>query len=43
MTDQVLMPGADYQAICNAVRALTGATTALESGTVPERWRASKG
>ena len=34
MTDQVLMPGADYQAICNAVRALTGGTAALKSGDI---------
>lgn len=34
MTDQVLMPGADYQAICNAVRALTGGTEALKSGDI---------
>lgn len=35
MTDQVLMPGADYLAICNAVRALTGGTAALKSGDIP--------
>ena len=34
MTDQVLMPGADYQAICNAVRGLTGGTAALKSGDI---------
>ena len=34
MTDQVLMPGADYLAICNAVRALTGGTAALTSGDI---------
>ena len=34
MTDQVLMPGADYQAICNAVRALTGGTAELKSGDI---------
>lgn len=34
MTDQVLMPGADYLAICNAVRALTGGTAALKSGNI---------
>lgn len=34
MTDQVLMPGADYQAICNAVRALTGGKAALKSGDI---------
>lgn len=35
MTDQVLMPGADYLAICAAVRALTGGTAALKSGDIP--------
>lgn len=34
LTDEVLMPGADYQAICNAVRALTGGTMALKSGDI---------
>ena len=34
MTDQVLMPGADYLAICAAVRALTGGTAALKSGDI---------
>lgn len=34
MTDHVLMPGADYQAICNAVRSLTGGTAALKSGDI---------
>ena len=34
MTDQVLMPGADYLAICNAVRALTGGKAALKSGDI---------
>ena len=34
MTDHVLMPGADYQAICNAVRALTGGTATLKSGDI---------
>ena len=34
MTDQVLMPGADYLAICNAVRALTGGKAALTSGDI---------
>ena len=34
MTDQVLMPGADYLAICNAVRALTGGTQTLKSGDI---------
>lgn len=34
MTDQVLMPGADYQAICDAVRDLTGGEAALKSGDI---------
>lgn len=34
MTDQVLMPGADYLAICNAVRGLTGGKAALKSGDI---------
>lgn len=34
LTDEVLMPGADYQAICNAVRVLTGGTAALKSGDI---------
>lgn len=34
MTDQVLMPGADYLAICNAVRVLIGGTAALKSGDI---------
>ena len=34
MTDQVLMPGADYLAICNAVRALTGDKAVLKSGDI---------
>lgn len=34
LTGEVLMPGADYQAICNAVRALTGGTAALKSGDI---------
>lgn len=34
MTDQVLMPGADYQVICNAVRALTGGKAVLKSGDI---------
>ena len=34
MTDQVLMPGADYLAICNAVRALTGGKAVLKSGDI---------
>ena len=34
LTDEVLMPGADYQAICNAVRALTGGEVSLKSGDI---------
>lgn len=34
LTDMVLMPGADYQAICNATRTLTGKTEALKSGDI---------
>lgn len=34
LTDEVLMPGADYQAICNAVRGLTGGTSLLKSGDI---------
>ena len=32
LTDYVIMPGEDYQAICDAVRAKTGKTEALKSG-----------
>jgi len=32
MTDMVMMPGADYQAICDAVRDKTGGTELLKSG-----------
>jgi hypothetical protein len=32
LTNYVLMPGADYQGICDAVRAKTGKTNALKSG-----------
>ena len=48
LTDQVLMPGSDYQAICNATRTLTGKTETLKSGDIsnelgtvlkqPETW-----
>lgn len=34
LTNQVLMPGADYQAICNKVRELTGGTAPLKSGDI---------
>lgn len=34
LTNQVLMPGADYQAICNKVRELTGWTAPLKSGDI---------
>lgn len=34
LTDQVIMPGSDYQAICDATRTLTGKTTTLKSGDV---------
>lgn len=34
LTDQVLMPGSDYQAICNATRKLTGKTATLKSGDI---------
>lgn len=34
LTDQVIMPGSDYQAICDATRALTGKTGVLKSGDI---------
>ena len=34
LTDQVIMPGSDYQAICNATRNLTGKTETLKSGDI---------
>lgn len=34
LTDQVIMPGSDYQAICDATRALTGKTRVLKSGDI---------
>ena len=34
LTDRVIMPGADYQAICDAVRAKTGGTNVLKSGEI---------
>ena len=48
LTDQVIMPGSDYQAICDATRTLTGKTGVLKSGDIstelgtvlkqPETW-----
>ncbi len=35
LTDLVIMPGTDYQAICDAVRAKTGGTDLLKSGDIP--------
>lgn len=35
LTDMVLMPGADYQAICDAIRERTGNTALLKSGDIP--------
>lgn len=37
LTEVVRMPGADYQAICDAVRAKTGGTELLKSGEVAEQ------
>lgn len=34
MTDYVIMPGTDYQAICDATRTKTGDTGKLKSGEV---------
>ena len=34
LTDQVIMPGSDYQAICDATRKLTSKTATLKSGDV---------
>lgn len=34
LTDMVLMPGKDYQAICDAIRARTGGTAPLKSGDI---------
>ena len=34
LTDQVLMPGSDYQAICDATRALIGTSATLKSGEI---------
>ena len=35
MTDYVLIPGADYKAICDAVRRKSGKTELLKSGVIP--------
>lgn len=35
MTEYVLMPGADYQNICNALRKKTGSTELIRSGEIP--------
>ena len=32
LTDYVIMPGTDYQAICDAIRAKTGKTDVIKSG-----------
>ena len=34
LTEMVVMPGADYRAICDSVRAKTGGTALLKSGEV---------
>lgn len=34
LTEQVLMPGADYQALCDALRARLGTTGAIRSGSL---------
>ena len=34
LTEMVIMPGEDYQAICDSVRAKTGRTELLKSGEV---------
>lgn len=34
LTEQVLMPGADYQALCDALRARLGTTEAIRSGSL---------
>lgn len=39
LTDQVIMPGSDYQAICDATRSLTGNTGTLKSGNVSSELR----
>lgn len=37
LTDQVVMPGSDYQAICDATRSLTGTTGTLKSGEIADK------
>lgn len=37
LTDQVIMPGSDYQAICDATRSLTGTTGTLKSGEIADK------
>ena len=39
LTDQVIMPGSDYQAICDATRSLTGNKGTLKSGNVSSELR----
>lgn len=34
LTDMVVMPGADYKAICDAIRAMTGGTALIKSGDI---------
>lgn len=37
LTDQVIMPGSDYQAICDATRSLTNTTGVLKSGELASK------
>lgn len=37
MTDYVIMPGTDYQSICDATRTKTGDTAKLKSGEVADK------
>lgn len=37
LTDQVIMPGSDYQAICDATRSLTNTTGVLKSGEIASK------
>lgn len=37
LTDQVIMPGSDYQAICDATRSLTGTSGTLKSSEVADK------
>lgn len=37
LTEMVLMPGADYQEICEAVREKTGSTDRIKSGDLPSQ------